>query len=297
VDPAVTGGTTYTFGVPAGLGHLAATEGTTTGGVFTLERLGLALNLQAVEGTLTTQDLDLSLVANTPFTVTNALLNKDANIPNSALRFDVAGELKDGTLVDIDGGIGGNMAVSGNDLVFTLPAIPSNLKDYVLGLYGSGTSSGSTITQQTFIRLDGVNAPTVPLHPPPTVTSPTPGGMISSSGFTVSLSSPANTIYTVLELSTNDDPDDVRQWVVVLPSERTSFPFVTWPAGVPTLLVPGRTWTFRATSVRIDSGPLVAPGYSEGISYVSILANWVGIQEADRQVAAFSSTTFTVTSN
>jgi len=297
VDPAVTGGTNYLFGVPNGLGHLAATEGTTTTGVFTLERLGLALNLPAVEGTRTTQDLELSLVANTPFTVTNALVDKDASIANSDLRFDLAGELPKNTLVDIDQNIGGNMTVSGNNLIFTLPAVPPALKSYVLGLHGSALSSGRTITQQTFIRLDGVTAPTVPMLPPPTVTSPTPGGTISSSGFTVTLAAPANTMYTVLQLRTNDDPDDVREWTVLLPASTTSFPFVTWQTGVPTLLVPGRTWTFTATSVRIDSGPLVDPMYDEVAAYLRINANWVGIKEADREVAAFASNSFTVTSN
>lgn len=297
VDPAVTGGTTYLFGVPAGIGHLAATEGTTTGGVFTLERVGLALDLASVEGTREAQDLDLSLVANASFTVTNALVDKDASIPTNVLRFALAGELPRTTIVDIDAGIGGNMTVSGNDLIFTLPPVPSSLKSYVLGLSGSAVTSGRTITQQTFIRLDGVNTPTVPMHPAPTVTSPTPGGTISSAGFTVTLSSPANTMYTMLELSTNDDPDDVRKWTVLLPGDATSFPFVMWPAGVPSLLVSGRTWTFTATSVRIDNGPMADPIYAPIDSYVRILANWVGIGESEREVAAFASNSFTVTSN
>lgn len=297
VDPALTGGTTYTVGVPAGIGHLAATEGTTTSGVFTVERLGLALDLAVVEGTRTSQDLDLSLLANTQFRVTDALVNQDASIPVSALRFDLAGELPRNTLVDIDADIGGNRTVSGSDLIFTLPPVPAALTGYLLGLRGSSVVSGRTITQQTFIRLDGTSTPVVPMHPPPTVTSPTPGGTISSSGFTVSLTSPPNTMYTVLQLSTNDDPDDVREWIVILPSETTSFPFVTWPTGVPALLVPNRTWTFTATSVRIDSGPLIDPLYNEEDAYVRILANWVGIEEADREVAAFASNAFTVTSN
>ena len=139
----------------------------------------------------------------------------------------------------------------------------------------------------------------MPMHPPPTVTSPTPGGTISSSGFTVTLTSPANTMYTVLQLCTNDDPNDVREWTVILPSETTSFPFVVWGQGVPELLdsTRTRTWTFTATSVRIDSGPLVDPMYDEVAAYIRIVANWVGIQEANREVAAFASNSFTVTSN
>jgi hypothetical protein len=297
VDPAVTGGSTYTIGVPKGLGYLATTEGTTTAGVFTLERVGLAPNLVVVEGTRTTQNLDLSLVANTLFTVTDALVNKDASIPNNALRFDLAGQLAKGTLLDIERDIGGNMTVSGTNLIFSLPAVPGVLTRYVLGLHGSATTTGRTITQQTFISLDGVNTPTVQMHPAPTVTSPTPGGTIAASGFTVQLTSPANTTYTVLELRTNDNPDDVRSWTVVLPREATSFDFVTWQAGVPVLLVAGRTWTFTATSVRIDSGPLAYPAFTEEDVYYRIVANWVGVKESDREIAAFASNAFSVTSN
>ena len=100
----------------------------------------------------------------------------------------------------IDRDIGGNMTVSGSNLIFSLPPVPTGLRDYVVGLHGSNTASGRTITQQTFSRLDGVFTPTVPMHPVPTVTSPTPGGTIAATGFTVQLASPANTMYTVLEL-------------------------------------------------------------------------------------------------
>ena len=139
------------------------------------------------------------------------------------------------------------------------------------------------------------------MHPVPTVTSPTPGGTIAATGFTVQLASPDDTMYTVLELYSETvisaSLTEVREWTVVLPPDTTSFSFVELPTGVPTPLIAGRTWTFSATSVRVDSGPLLAPGLSGVTAYLNLCATWVGLKEADREVAAFASNAFTVTSN
>ena len=65
VDPAMTGGTTFVVGVPQPVGHLAAAEGAAGPGVFTLERIGLASQLEPAAGGTIAQDLSLDLVADT----------------------------------------------------------------------------------------------------------------------------------------------------------------------------------------------------------------------------------------
>ena len=289
--------TAFRVGVPRGLGHLAGAEGTTTGGAFSLERLGIVFNVDFAEGALTTRDVPLTLIANQAFPITNAVADRHSAIANAALQFEVAGQLPSGLLVDLARGVSGaNISVSGIDATLTLPALPSGFDRYMVGFGGSAVVGGTTVTQQIFARLDGQTTPDVPMLVTPTVTSPSAGGTVSGGGFSVGFIAPDAADYVVLNLR-SETATDVRDWTVMLPEDRTQFLFHTLPSQAPQVLVAGRTWTLTVTCARIDSGLLVHPSLKKSQRFARIQTNWVGMQEAVREVSVFSSARITLTTN
>ena len=291
------GSTMFRVGVPFGLGHLAGVEGTTTGGVFSLERLGLAMDLTVLEGALANQDVSLSEPATTPFQVTSALTGRDPALMDSDLRFHAAGVLPSGLVVDLVRDVGGaSIAVAGADATLMLPNVPAGLDGYEVVLGGSAVIGGATITQKVTARLDGLSVPDVAMLPVPVVTSHAPGATVSSTGFTIDLSIPQECHYVVVNLR-SETSSDVRDWTAVVPWENNRFTFSEFPTEVPQLLVPGRTWTLTVLCARIDGGFLLDPTLAKSQTYTRIQANWVGLGEAAREVSAISSVSFDITTN
>lgn len=287
----------FRVGVPFGLGHLVGVEGTTTGGVFSLERLGLLLGVNVPEGSVTNQDISLSELANAPFQITSALTGRDSALMDTDLRFHATGALPSGLVVDLVRDVGGaSIAVVGDDATLMLPGVPAGLDRYEVVFGGSTASAGATISQHVMTRLDGLSVPDVPMLPVPVVTSHTPGATVSSTGFTINFSIPQESHYVVLNLR-SETPGDVRDWTVVVPWENDRFTFHEMPVEVPPLLVPGRTWTLTVSCARIDGGFLRDPTLTKSETYTRIQSNWVGLGEAAREVSAISSVSFDLISN
>ena len=91
----------------------------------------------------------------------------------------------------------------------------------------------------------------------------------------------------------HESATEIRDWTVVLPSDVTEYTFHRFPDSMPEILEQGPTeekeWTLTATCARVDDGPLIKYFITHDEAFYRIQANWVGLKEADRRVAAFSS--------
>ena len=285
----------FWLGVPAGSGHLAGAEGTTTGGVFVLERLGV-VNVVAVQGETMTRDIPL-VAANSGFVIRNAVSGLDANLTVVDLRFGVAGEQSGGLVADLVRGVGGSsIGIAGNDATLNLPPLPAGVARYVAVFGGTAVAGGVTRTQQIVTDLDGVNVPDVAQLPLPIVTSPLAAATVPGTGFNVDFTLPAECHYGVVQLR-SDNGTEVRDWTVVVPRYATQAKFFLFPSVAPDVLIASRTWTLTVSAARIGSGLLIDPRLSYDETYLRVLSNWVGMGEADRVENGFSSVSFIVTTN
>lgn len=291
-DPERSGAPSYSIGVPAPAGHLAAIAGTSAGGVVTVQRAGFAADVAPVEGERTALDLNLDLVADTSFLVRGARAGLHPWL--TTMSFDWAVERSDGVLVDMARGIGGNMAAAGVDVTFTLPALAGRLAGgrHLLVLRGEATQAGKSVRQREFLELTGSATEVEGMLGVPDITAPAPGATVSSGGFTVNFTVPAGAFYTVVELR-SETASETRSWRAVLPPQETSFTFVKLPEQAPQVLAAGRAWTLAVTAARIGRGPL----RSFQDPYRRVLVNWVGIRAGERGVDATSTTSIPVTTN
>lgn len=292
VDPAVTGGTDFVVGVATPRGHIAGVEGTTSSGVFQLERLGFEASLRPLGGERLTRDIDLDLIADTEFDAPFSLTNLRS--PVASLRFDLAEELRDRTLIDVVRGAGGNLTVGGGGVTFMLPALEGPLAGgrHLVALHASDTNGGKTVEQSTFIPFRSTSGPVVRFLDVPDILQPAPGATVRATGFRVFFTIPISTLYTVVELRAVG-PGETRNWTAVLPASIDYFDFRTLPPGVVNPLEAGITWTLTVTAARVETGPLSLVNDA----YRRMLQNYVGIGPQDREVNAYSSTSIQVTTN
>lgn len=288
LDPAMTGGDRFRVGVALPIGHLTAVEGTQTGGVFSLERVGGLLSLQAQPGDVAARDVDLALPVGTAFVAAGGAAGLEPAL-QSALMFDLGARLADGSMVDVARDVGGNVAISGSDLTFDLPASLGGAV-WSLAVDAAATAGGVTTRQQAWVRFDGGQQVQ---HPGflgvPEILSPAPGATVDSDRFSVSWRVPADTRYAEVELR-SDDGVDVRVWKGLLPPTRSSLEFRVLDPDIADPLVAGRTYSLTVRASRITTGILTqvrAP-------YFSICTHYYGVHPADREVDAMSSQTITI---
>jgi len=293
LDPA-TGGTDFAVGTAAPKGHLAAVEGSVTGGVFTLAKVGLGLHTAVAEGNAAALDLDLAHAATAVFMAPAALTGLDPALPIANLTFDLALLLPDGTAADVVRAVGGNHAASGTDVGFTLPPLTATLAGHtwLVAFGGSASSGGATIAQRTLTGVTATSVATAPFLPVPDLSAPLPGATVASSGFNVSYTVPPGTRYMMLDLRA-DDPVDALAWQVVLPPTQTAFDFVHLPSPAPTPLQAGRTYLLTVSAfaaAAFPNGPSDDP-------YRDISNYWMSIDAFERGVVAVATRTITVTAN
>ncbi|MCC6672254.1 MAG: hypothetical protein IT458_14425 [Planctomycetes bacterium] len=293
LDPAF-GGVLYAIGVPAPLGNLSATEGTTSGPIFTLERFGFAADLAPAQGVANQLDLPLTQNCDTPHLVRGALRGLDLALAPADLRFDLAVQTAAGRVVDVARGVGGNHSAAGDDVTLTLPALAGSLAGgrHWVALGGSALSGGRTITQKAVLDVVGQDTSAGGFLAPPPVLEPAPGATVSSNGFTVRFAVPAGTLYLLVQMR-NVVGDEVREWTAFVPNDVETFTFFRLPAEHAMPLIPGRTWTLTVTAVRVAAGPFAR----NRDPYSSTMTHYVGINAAERRVDAWSSTSFTVQTN
>ncbi|MEE2888325.1 MAG: hypothetical protein VX951_12920 [Planctomycetota bacterium] len=286
----------YRLGIPQGLGHLVAVEGDTSGGRLKLLRFGIESGLDVVEGTGAVQDLDLDLTGDTDFLISGGDTNRDGAFTDADMKFDIAAELPTGLVVNIARNAEPNSTPGTPGIA--LPGLDSwkaDFTNYIVGYGASRTFGSDTISQQVFARLDGTTVSHVGQLPVPTISPDTSTPII---GFKVQITAPAAAHYVVLTLR-HESSTEIRDWTVVLPSDVTEYTFHQLPSPMPNVLDHGssnqKVWTLTATCARIDDGPLIRPFITHDEVFYRVQANWVGLKEADRQVAAFSSRSIQVT--
>jgi hypothetical protein len=246
VDPAVTHAA-FAVGLAVGGGHLAATELTTPGGVATLQKVGLLVDLVPEEGATVARDLNLDLDASTPFVVDGALAGADPVIDVTQLSLALGLQQPSDRVVDVARDLRGNHAASGDDLQFTLPALTGELADHrwLALLQGEFASGGATVIVQSLYTLPA-SAPR-PLPALPTVTAPAPGATVPAAGFTVEFQLPAGARYGLVELRSAAGAETLL-WQAMVPPTLTQFVFVALPTPAATPLVAGRTYTLTVSA-------------------------------------------------
>ncbi len=293
-DPAVTGGTAFEIGVATERGNLSAAEGVMSGGVFTLERMGLVPRLAPQRGGTIQQDIPLDLVADTVFLGQDSLTNLAPPMTIADLSFDLLTQLADGNLVESARAVNGNMTQNGTSIEFTLPALQGQLGGgtYFVTLSGSNTSAGKTVSQRTIIPFREPIGPFVRFLDVPDIVSPAPGATVPATGFTVTYTVPISTLYILVKLR-SETPTEVNDWTAILPASFNSFTFRELPMEAANPLVAGRTWTLSVTAARVETGVLSVVGDA----YRRTIQNWIGIGPGDQQINATSSTSIQITTN
>ncbi len=295
VDPASTHGA-FVAGVDRVGGHLAATELTIAGPVATLRSVGIAADIEPVEGDVISRDIALDLPATTAFTVPQGLAGLQAPIVAADLRLALALEQPSGRAVDVVRDVGGNHAASGSDLVLQLPALAGQLAGHRWRVLVSGSGAaggGGTVAQRSLLSLRGDGAESAaPLLAPPQITAPSDGGTVTATGFTVQYSLPSDALYATIELRSVVGAETML-WQVLLPPDVTAFSFLQLPAEMVTPLVAGRTYSLTLTAFRASTGPLGGRPFS----YRDLSAFYQSIGAVERGVDSTSSHTITISSS
>lgn len=294
VDPATTH-SAFRAGVASSGGHLVAAELHATGGITTLDRLGVLADVVPTEGAVLARNLPLDLAATTTFTAPGAVTGLHAGIAVADLTMALALEQPSGRGIDVVRGIGGNHTVVGDDLQLLLPSLTGQLAGHrwCALLQGTGVEGPDQIRQLSLLRLSG-QAPeaTVPMLAVPTIAAPGNGDTVSAAGFTVQFTLPAAALYATIELHSQVGGDEALWQVLVLPTA-TEFTFTALPTGVATPLVAGRTYALTVSAYRALAGPLVGTSHL----YAKITGLMQSIGALERGVDAIASRTIQVTAN
>lgn len=290
VDPAVTHDE-FVAGVAARGGNLAAVELGIAGGVRTLLRGGVALDVQVPEGTTVARDVSLDRLADQAFVAQGALVGLDAALAVGQLRVDLALQRSNGTVVDVVRQLGGNHAANGDDLTLTLPALGGQLAGatWLALVGGTNSNAGVTIAQQLLCRLGGTAA-TPPMLPVPTIAEPAAGATVAASGFTVRFALPPGCLFARLDL-VHDVGTERNSWRICMPPDTTEFAFVALPTQAVTPLVAGKTYTLTLTAFRADDSELLLSEYPYW-SYSTFLQS---LSPVEAGVVAVSSRSIQVT--
>ncbi|MEZ6037629.1 MAG: hypothetical protein R3F29_09120 [Planctomycetota bacterium] len=295
IDEAPTATTdTFRVGMASSGGHLVATESTTAGGTR-LEKVGMLLDFTPTQGAVVARDLSLDLTADTTFTATQLLAGAPAEVDTASFAFALALEQDDKRVVDVARQLQGNLAISGEDLEFTLPALTGPLagRRWLMLLHGE-----QVLGDLTYRHEDLLTAPTatgVRLRPFPTISTPsssyvTPGGSVSADGFRVAFALPAGAACGTIELRSTDVGEQLR-WSVYVRADETEFRFVALPTDVPTPLAAGRSYELTVSALFAPDGTYDNVAYGDLVSYAQTIA------PRESGVTQVTSVTFALTTN
>lgn len=297
VDPATTHGA-FRVGVAAAGGNLAATETSTSAGVRTLHRVGIAADVRPSEGEVQTRDLSLDLAATATFEAPGALVGIDPRIDLDAMTFALGLQQPSGRVVDVARGIGGNHAqpIGTGDLRFDLPALTGDLADHrwLLVLHGTAVDGGDALGYDALLTLpraaDGLPAADFRFPQFPDVQAPTAGAHVPVGGFTVQYTLPADALYGTIELR-REVAGELRSWHVVVPPTTTEFTFVTLPPEIASSPLQSGDYELTVSAHRALGGPLVG----SPTAYIDLTSYWYSIGTVERGVDAVTRRTFTIT--
>ena len=280
----------YRAGVAVPYGSLAVAEGTTSGSVFTLDRLGIASMLAFPEGAETARDLPLDHVAGTIFPVNDLTVGLDPVFGAADLRFDLGLRLLNGLVADVARDVGGNVTLN-NELV--LPALDGDLLGGTWAVaIGAETVGSSSVEQRVFFELNPLlPAPTAPQLALPTMTSPLHNATVSASGFDVAFTLPPASTYATIELRSVDGD---RIWQAVVPPDQTDFSFWKLPPEAASPLVAGIDYELSLTAFELNGTSIVSRSQ---FVYHDVTTFWHSIGAGQRGVRALARSSITVTTN
>lgn len=246
VDPATTHAA-FQAGVALPAGHLVATELTSPGGVVTLQRVGLLVDVLPTEGDVIARDLALDLPATQTFVAAGVLAGADPAIDVAQLQVDLAVQQVSGRVVDVVRGLQGNHAANGNDLAFTLPSLAAAAPDdlWLAMVRGDFASGGDTLQVRSLQLLPTTQPRVLPAFP--AMTAPVAGATVAATGFAVDFTLPAGALYGRIELR-SEQAGETLLWQVLVPSDLTQFAFVALPIDADMPLVAGRSYTLTVSA-------------------------------------------------
>ncbi|MEC7583897.1 MAG: hypothetical protein VYE77_06230, partial [Planctomycetota bacterium] len=281
---------TYRAGAAQPYGSLAVAEGTTTGSVFTLDRLGVASMLALPQGAETERDIPLDHDAVTTFPVNDLTVNLDPLFGVADLRFDLGLRLLNGLVVDAVRDVGGNVTLN-NELL--LPALDGDLLGGTWAVaIGAETTGSSSVEQRVFFELNPLlPAPTAPQLPLPAMTAPLPDATVSASGFDMVFTLPVAATYATIELRSTDGR---KIWQVVVPPEQTEFSFWELPPEADSPLVAVDDYELSLTAFELNGTSIVSRSQ---FVYFDVTSFWHSIGAGQRGVRALARRTITVTAN
>ncbi len=281
----------YLLGLPTQRASLVVSEGVTLAGVYTPERLGVLTDIRPSAGSRLVQDLDLSLSLSQRVTLQNVLPSLDSRIGTAALRYQLGADIGQTRALDLLP-VSGGVLTSATDASVPVPPLTGRLTDgsYLIAFGGRATSAGVTMAQHLYFQTNQLTVSPGAFLTLPAITAPLPNATVPKTGFQVTWTAPAGTLFYVLNLESVNGTDD-RHWKVCLPGDRTSFSFGPLVATAPQILEGGRTWTLSLEAFSIDRG--VAFGQDK--AYQRIAGNLFSLRPGERGVRARSLWTQTIT--
>lgn len=294
--PVRTGGLSPQFSYRAGVaqpeGNVVVAEGSVAGGRFTLTAAGALLGLVVPEGTAADRDLPIDRPVDQSFLADGALSGLDASFAAGDLRFDLAFQRASGAVVEVALEVAGNMAVSGDDISFLLPALEGPFADgsWLVALHVESSTATTAQGQQLLLRLRSSGSEVFPMLALPTITSPTDGLVVPASGFTVQFSAPTGASFAQIDL--RSEGIETKSWTAVVPASTSEFAFVALPDEADSPLVAGRIWTLKVSTWRADVGYFATPG-----RYGDLPTFWRSLGAGNQGMRAGSSRTITIATN
>lgn len=285
VDPDVVGGTEFRVGLPVGQAFVTATAGTTSGGAYVPREIGARGDLATSAGEVLDRDIDLALEFDQAVTLPGLLSSLDSSLGVSAIRYDCGALRGDGVALDLFKSAAGT-SVTGVDLRVPLPPRtgPFAGVTWLVACGASGTKSSATVSQTVYFRTQEATATPGAFLAIPEITSPRPGTTVASaSEFEVTWNAPAGTDFYEMQLESTVG-NDVRNWNVLLPGDRTSFQFQQLVRDAPKLLEGARTWTLTLRAFRIARGHL----FNRSDSYQRLVGNVFSLRAGERGIDARS---------
>lgn len=280
---------TFRVGVPLPRGHVAVVEGDATGGPLVLDRAFISHGVVPTEGQAAVLR-GAFVLADRTFTARGLLAGLDPRISAATLVADWGAEGPDGTIADAARGLGGvSVIASGADLALRLPPLAGGRHHACV--VGRANAGGYDVEQRAVMAFAAEGDLAVrPLLAVPTFTAPSPGAVVSASGFSIAVALPADAHYLTFRLA-SDDGVEVRQWDVIAYGTVTSFTFRTLPPEAAALLVPGRTWRLTVAAHRLGDGPVA----QQRNPFNSVIANLGSLRFGGLGVDAISSATISIT--
>lgn len=262
----------FVVGLPAIGGNLAVAEFAGASGVAprTLARLGLAAEVEPVEGARIVRDIALEHVADATFRVADAFVGAPAALDPEAMTVALALRQQSERVVDCARGLQGNHARDGDDLVFTLPPLAGALAGQAWLALLQGEFAGAAGVTHGTTALVTLPGGACRFRGFPTITAPAPAANVQAAGFTARFALPSGALHGWLELRSvgGAGAGETLLWQAALPPDATEFAFVALPSGVTSPLRAGVTYELTVAAMIAEGTSTPPRGHFDAFAYL-----------------------------